>query len=592
MTKLQLTGIAMLCLVSAHISALDFNNNIISLTPLTGSGACAPLITCPPDITIDSGIENINVVGLPSARRPFSTCGTPSVSYIDDVEIGLCNTEISRLWTASSLNPMTGNPDVSQCRQNIVVTPLCNLVCPSNVCIDISDDTSPSILGQPTTSLFSCDLIQLNFEDIESSCIDAERINRVWTGYFSGQGDCPSTCVQTIIIGDDTPPTITDCPENVTVNSTCDDVYWKEPYVFDNCRNASLAANFTSGSSEFELGSTIVTYNAFDECGNISSCEFVVTVINDGTHPECPDDINIEADDKLYPTEVTWNIPTYNGTCTECPEGRRIDGFNLIGSINGSNYYVSRTTFYYEEAARTASRLGGHIASITSEEENNFIANNINFHSVYIGLTDEDLEGKFVWDSGESLFYENWFYSQPNNHNNNQDFVEMMSTGLWNDIENKKLCFVLEVPCENVRQVGGPRLGNPLFPGTYTISYVIEDGCGFLQCCSFDVNIANKDHRSNSQDLGGSIERDRVLDEVEDYKLYPNPVSDFLTVELREFEDIKHIGILTIDGRLLSGTDEIKAVNKISTADLNSGLHLVSIHYHKGTIKYEKIIKI
>jgi len=203
-----------------------------------------------------------------------------------------------------------------------------------------------------------------------------------------------------------------------------------------------------------------------------------------------------------------------------------------------------------------------------------------------------DREGEFEWDSGESLSYENWFYNQPNDHNNNQDFVEMRTSGLWNDIENKKLCYVLEVPCENVRQVGGPRLGNPLFPGTYTISYVIEDGCGLSQCCSFDVNISGKDHRINSQDIGGNIERENVFDSGEDYKLYPNPVSDFVTVELRDFEEIKYIGIVTIDGRVLSGTDEINAVNKISIEDLSNGIHLVAIHYHKGAIKYEKIIKI
>ena len=590
MTKFHLTGVALLCLISTHISALEFHN-ILSLKPLTGSGACAPFITCPPDITIDSGITNINVVGLPSTSLPSRECGTPSVSFIDDTEIRLCNTEITRLWTASSLNPITGNPDVSQCRQNIVITPLCNLICPANACVDIADDTSPNILGQPTVSLSSCDLIQLDFEDIRSNCIDAERINRVWTGYFSGQGDCPSTCIQNIIIGDNTAPTITDCPENVTVNSTCDNVNWNEPFAFDNCRNTTLTANFTSGSSDFEVGSTIVTYSAFDLCGNASSCEFVVSVLTDGTHPECPDDINVEAND-INPIEVTWDVPTYNGTCTECPEGRHIDGYNLIGSINGSNYYVSRTTFYYEDATRAANRLGGHVASITSEEENNFIADNINSHSVYIGLTDEDREGKFMWDSGESLSYENWFYNQPNNHNNNQDFVQMMPTGLWNDIENKKLCYVLEVPCENVRQVGGPTLGNPLFPGTYTISYIIEDGCGLSQCCSFDVNISNKDHRVNSQDIGGNIDRERVLDSDDDYKLYPNPVSDYLTVELRDFEEIKYIGIVTIDGRLLSGTNEINAINKISIENLTSGIHLVAIHYHRGAIKYEKIIKI
>ena len=596
MNKFHLGCMAFLCLLCIQLSALD-NNTILMIRPLTGSGACSPQITCPPDITISDGLGNSNNTGLPYSAVAYNFCETPNVSYNDEVSTGLCNTEITRLWTAVSFNNNTEMFDISQCRQKILLTPRCKLECPPNACVSISDDLSEGFLGRPQASGTSCTLTDLSFEDSDNIlCDEVRQISRLWTGYFSQYKDCSVTCIQTITVDDDTAPVISNCPENIIIESNCDIVQWEEPNTNDNCKTVTLSSNYTPGLSEFSLGSTIVRYKATDICGNESECEFVVSVLEDNTHPDCPDDIIIVTDD-INPIEVLWEAPEYLGSCTECPSARTIGGYTFIGSTNGSDFYISTKAYYYEEASKEASRLGGYIASISNEDENNLIADNSHSLSLLIGLTDVNSEGRFTWDSGESLSYENWFYNQPNDHNNNQDYVEMMVSGQWNDIENKKLCYVLEIPCDFVKQTGGPRLGERLYPGNYTISYTIEDGCDISMCCEFDIEIlfdgstsaTNTREEITNKNLQQSTKNTFGEDII---NIYPNPVSDNLNIEVILPNNIEEISLITLDGKRVSVLNEINQINSFSTSELIPGLHLVVIEFKSGEIKYEKIMKI
>lgn len=55
--------------------------------------------------------------------------------------------------------------------------------------------------------------------------------------------------------------------------------------------------------------------------------------------------------------------------------------------------------------------------------------------SVWIGGSDQQVEGVFVWiDSGNNFTFTNWHGIQPDNAGNNEHCVEMFGrTGTWND---------------------------------------------------------------------------------------------------------------------------------------------------------------
>lgn len=82
---------------------------------------------------------------------------------------------------------------------------------------------------------------------------------------------------------------------------------------------------------------------------------------------------------------------------------------------------------------------GGYLATLTSQEENDFVYSYIlqqGFESAYFGLSDSANEGTWEWCTGEPLDYTNWHSGEPNNEYSNENyalFYYKFSDGSWND---------------------------------------------------------------------------------------------------------------------------------------------------------------
>jgi hypothetical protein len=113
--------------------------------------------------------------------------------------------------------------------------------------------------------------------------------------------------------------------------------------------------------------------------------------------------------------------------------------------FNGHYYAVTEGLgVSWSETESRAVALGGHLASITSEAEQNFIndtfLSNDPITISWIGLSDEAQEGRFVWTTGEPLQYTNWAPGEPND-SYGEDYVcinwhHVYATdpkGTWND---------------------------------------------------------------------------------------------------------------------------------------------------------------
>lgn len=94
----------------------------------------------------------------------------------------------------------------------------------------------------------------------------------------------------TITIVDNQNPIITNCPSNITVNTSATScnalVSWTAPAISDNCPGVQFTVSHTSGS-QFSTGTTTVTYTATDASNNTSTCSFTVTV-TDNVAPNVP----------------------------------------------------------------------------------------------------------------------------------------------------------------------------------------------------------------------------------------------------------------------------------------------------------------
>ena len=127
-----------------------------------------------------------------------------------------------------------------------------------------------------------------------------------------------------------------------------------------------------------------------------------------------------------------------------------------IDTWNGHTYALINHNDSWEEANRYADSLGGHLATITSEEENAAVFSYMRdwgAESAYFGLCDSETEGEWKWVTGEPVDYVNWHEGEPNAESENEDyamFYYKYEDGTWNDGDfggwtaNGGTCYIVE----------------------------------------------------------------------------------------------------------------------------------------------------
>ncbi len=118
----------------------------------------------------------------------------------------------------------------------------------------------------------------------------------------------------------------------------------------------------------------------------------------------------------------------------------------LINPAN-NHQYVLLTSETWTSSESEAVSLGGHLATINDQSEQNWVFTTFGGYGgaqrlLWIGLNDAAVEGQFRWSSGEAVAYTHWASGEPNNANGNEDYVAMYypnhsSAGFWNDWNNR-----------------------------------------------------------------------------------------------------------------------------------------------------------
>jgi tetratricopeptide (TPR) repeat protein len=121
------------------------------------------------------------------------------------------------------------------------------------------------------------------------------------------------------------------------------------------------------------------------------------------------------------------------------------------------------------EAAKTAAEslsfkgFSGHLATVTSQEENDFIVNNLGGSEVvrshWLGgfqpPGSQESDGGWQWITGESFVFTNWASAEPSNSGGNEDaigFHGLPLSGQWNDGSKdiEDLGYIVEYPDASV----------------------------------------------------------------------------------------------------------------------------------------------
>ena len=94
-------------------------------------------------------------------------------------------------------------------------------------------------------------------------------------------------------------------------------------------------------------------------------------------------------------------------------------------------YFISKS---WKEAKAYCEDLGGHLATITSADEQTFIKT-FSTGRYWLGGTDEAKEGTWKWITGESWSYTNWGSGEPNG-GTSENYLAIWPT-TWNDLTNQ-----------------------------------------------------------------------------------------------------------------------------------------------------------
>ena len=260
----------------------------------------------------------------------------------------------------------------------------------------------------------------------------------------------------------------------------------------------STACNFDSAATEDD-GSCL----ELDECGECGSdgtlgctdpvaCNYdseagcddgsciYSPVIDLGDDIEtCDESVTLDAgsgyDSYLWSTGETTQIievtesGNYSVDVENCND-EEINGFNYGGYFNGSQYYLSIDEISWNEANVICENSGGHLVSISSEQENNFITSFLIENEYWIGIFQNlnsesysEPNGGFEWVTGEPIVYTNWRPLAPDNYPNGDGTNNLQESGLiynyaggdfdfgaWDDagdISHPPTHYIMELEC-------------------------------------------------------------------------------------------------------------------------------------------------
>ncbi len=142
---------------------------------------------------------------------------------------------------------------------------------------------------------------------------------------------------------------------------------------------------------------------------------------------------------------IVSGAPLDDGIWTDSGSAYLCNGFQTLCTAvhptSGHSYHLLEHSDWITAEA-TARALGGHLATINNQAEDDWLLANFGEcpagtdNELLIGFHDSNVEGSFEWTSGEPVSFTNWGPGEPNDYGGAEDYTHMRyatsGTG-WND---------------------------------------------------------------------------------------------------------------------------------------------------------------
>ncbi|MBM75251.1 MAG: hypothetical protein CMK59_07605 [Proteobacteria bacterium] len=140
------------------------------------------------------------------------------------------------------------------------------------------------------------------------------------------------------------------------------------------------------------------------------------------------------------------NIHPFKGDSVDDSIDEDCDGLSCEAIQFGSAYFAVCEVDFWSQASPICESAGYSFGSIQNQTENDIVrglvlsaAELTNIETVWIGYTDLNQEGFWLWEDGYAGTYTDWMQDEPNNNNSNEhcavlDASSHIDDGTWNDL--------------------------------------------------------------------------------------------------------------------------------------------------------------
>ncbi len=403
----------------------------------TDFNVCSATLDLP--ITILSDPNDVNTISWVITGTSGPATGSGNISNFT-----------FNLGTSSVLYTVTFNSGIPEtCSFDVTIDDLEGPVIsgiPNDITVECDNIPSPANL----TANDQCDgvtIVNLISESTAAGPIPGSSIiTRTWST-VDAAGNI-SIANQSITSIDTNAPSLM-CPADIFITSSAPsgcgaNVTWTAPTATDNCdTNIQIASSspFSSGDF-FPLGTTVITYFAIDNAGNLDSCKFNITVtdIDAPIFLNCPSNMTVPSG-IACDTVVTWFVPSVIDNCS--------NNVALVANPPLGTAFMTGTTTVTYTATDASGNTSNCSFDITVTDTNAPIITNCPADmTIAAGITCDTI---VTW--GEPM--------------------------ITDDCDN------------NVAVVVSSPSGTTFPIGTTTVTYTATDASGNISICSFDITVTD-----------------------------------------------------------------------------------------------------